>query len=179
MTFRTLAAALLAALLAAGCVGTVRPGMATTEAADFVPMANVSNTFEIDSSRLALARSRDRTVRAFAREMIRDHGVVASRFSAAVRRAGMQPMPPALDERHRDMIAELHAVPAARFDETYLSMQVAAHREAIDLFAAYARDGDDPALRAFADRNLPALREHAVHLTRILGEATAEAVVAR
>jgi putative membrane protein len=39
-------------------------------------------------------------------------------------------------------------------------MQVSAHKDAVDLFERYAKGGDNAALKAWADKTLPALRHH-------------------
>src|SRR5437868_74337 len=48
----------------------------------FREMATVSDTFEIQSSRLALARSHTSAVRAFARHMIHDHTMTSAALRA-------------------------------------------------------------------------------------------------
>src|SRR3712207_1570997 len=71
-------AALLSAVSPAGAQ-TMAPGAASVAPAmpltpqTFRQMAMVSDTFEIESSRLALQRSRNPRVRAFAQQMVRDH----------------------------------------------------------------------------------------------------------
>ena len=39
-------------------------------------------------------------------------------------------------------------------------MQVSAHKDAVSLFERYSKDGDNPDLKAFASKTLPALKEH-------------------
>ena len=39
-------------------------------------------------------------------------------------------------------------------------MQVSAHKDAVALFARYAKGGDNADLNAFAAKTLPLLREH-------------------
>ena len=167
----------------------------------FRKMAVISDTFELESSRLALERSNNPRVRAFAQRMIQDHtmtsqalmggasagippatgivtgavvgGLVGGPVGAVVGGAvggttaaatgGGTPtytVGPTLDARHANMLNRLVRLRGPQFDRTYAQMQVAAHREAVGLFATYAQAGTDPGLRTFAQQTLPHLQEH-------------------
>jgi putative membrane protein len=155
----------------AACVPPVPPqsvAMATT-APQFVTMATVSNAFEIETSRLALERSQRPAVRRFANSMIGDHTRAAQRLAAVVQQNGMAAPPPALDARHAAMLQSLQAAQGPAFDDAYVTMQAAAHQEAITLFSTYSAQGDNPDLRAFASRTLPTLEAHARMVERLGG----------
>ena len=49
---------------------------------------------------------------------------------------------------------------AQDFDKTYADQQVAAHKEAVDLFKKYASKGDDPDVKQFAEKTLPTIEHH-------------------
>ena len=166
MTRLLLAAVAGAALV--GCApmggpmyGAPMPGMTMpTNAMDYGRMAAVSDTFEIQSSQTALQVSRNPEVRAFAQMMIDHHTMTSNELMAAARAAGMAPPPPMLDSRKQAMMAQLQSTPAARFDSTYMSMQMTAHQEALALHSAYAARGDVQPLRAVAARAVPIVRQH-------------------
>ena len=61
---------------------TVKASIPST--ADFLNKAAVGNKFEIESSRLALDKSKSEAVRTFANMMIKDHGEAAVKMKAAV-----------------------------------------------------------------------------------------------
>ncbi len=171
MTPRILAAA--AALAIAGCAqdGADRPAAVPAASADgdmaaqetaaraFAPMAASGGMYEVQSSLLALDRSRDHTVRAVARRMIEEHQRVNQDLAARATTNNIR-LPQHMTERHRRMLDDLAAVPPAEFDGTYLRQQDTAHREAVALFSNYARNGDNAELRDFATRTLPALERH-------------------
>ncbi|WP_181705404.1 DUF4142 domain-containing protein [Chthonobacter rhizosphaerae] len=165
-TFFTVAAITLSV---GGCVagGAGMPTAAVTSADEFVSMATVSNTFEIETSRLALQRSRDREVRRFARQMIRDHTAASARLQRVASNAGVPPVSPMLDAAHERMYDDLEDEPVGTFDSAYIEAQGLAHQEAITLFSGYAANGDNPRLQAFASDTLPTLQRHAEHVNML------------
>jgi putative membrane protein len=155
-----------------GCMSTSAPvatiaATTATTATAFAPMAGSSNLLEIESSRLALRRSRDSQVKRLAKEMIRDHTMASRRMMTVMRSSGIQQTPPVLSSRHQAMLAELEATPASEFDAAYLRLQTMAHDEAITLHRTYAQNGDNPRMMAFAREILPKLEMHAEHLQSV------------
>ena len=133
-------------------------------AGTFIRMATISDTFEIESSRMALAKSRHPAIRDFARRMVADHGAT----SATLRRvvvARYGPTPPRLlDIRRTRLLNRLAAVtPGPRFDRLYTRLQVQSHREAVALHSSYANAGRDRALARVAARAVPIVRDHLAH----------------
>lgn len=137
----------------------------TLSGAAFVEQAAVSGMFEIEAAKLALTRSQSQAVRTFAEQMIRDHEAIATALKAAVQEArGDFAMPATLDAKHQQMLDQLKAAGSgASFDAAYAGSQVKAHEAAVGIFTAYASDGDQTALRAFAERQVPVLQRHLDH----------------
>jgi len=165
--------AFMSALLTLGLAGCMTPmasapppaAMVTT--AVFVPTAASSSAFEIQSSRLALQRSRDPEVRRFAQQMIRDHNMATRRMVSAVRASGMSPPPPGLNAKHQAIVEDVRT--AADFDAAYIGAQISAHQEAVALFSNYASNGDDVQVVAFAKDTLPTLQMHLDHAQTLNG----------
>lgn len=167
-------AALIAAMVALAAPATahqpaVAPAPITvpvpTSAEGFRQMALLSNSFEIQSSVLALQRSRNPRVRQFAEHMARDHSVLTRALLGGTAMAGgagaAQAIPAVpLDARHAAMLEQLSAARGRQFDRLYAYMQVLAHQEAIALFGGYAQVGRSPAMVAFARQGLPILQRH-------------------
>ena len=136
--------------------------------ADFVPMAAIGNTFEIQSSNLALQKSKNDDIRAFATKMGEDHSTAANELAAAVDQSKTgTPVPMDLDAPHEAMLRQLEASQSADFDRLYLRMQTKAHDEAIALFQAFSRNGPDGPLKTFASKTLPTLKQHRQMIDRI------------
>ena len=141
-------------------VGT--PDMTPETASSFVPMAASGDSFEINSSRLALERSTNNGVRTYAQMMIRDHTNTTQQLSAAARAAGITPPPPGtMLPLHQTMFDRLQgAGSGASFDRAYWREQVMSHQTSLALHSNYATDGDTPALRQVASAATPIVRMH-------------------
>ena len=103
--------------------------------------------FEIQSSQLALAKQADADTSNELKSLI-DSGKVKAT------------LPTALDAEHQKMLDELMAKSGKDFDQSYDQIQVKAHRDAVALFEAYSRRGDNPDLKSWAAETLPHLKEH-------------------
>mgnify|MGYP002403999793 CR=1 FL=1 len=139
---------------------------------EFVRMAGSSNRFEIESSRLALERDVSDGVEEFATQMVADHTKAGEEMKAALEEAGMT-VPsgePEYTDKHAQMLDTLEAAEGDAFERHYVTMQAQAHDEAVMLFSSYARSGDQPALKAFAEETLPTLKEHQQHVKHMSGQ---------
>jgi putative membrane protein len=133
----------------------------------FVASVAAGNLFEIESSKLALDRTKFDRIKEFAHRMIADHGAAALKFRQAVNDANLTPPAEKLDARHQAVFNELKAKDAGTFDKAYIDAQYTAHVETIDLFKAYVRGGDHWRMRQFADELLPTLHAHLDHVKKM------------
>ncbi|GAA4024163.1 DUF4142 domain-containing protein [Sphingomonas swuensis] len=164
--------ALIPLALVASLGGLGLSGCATTGAMDltpeaapaFVALAASTDRFEIESSRLALQRSRDPMIRMHAEMMIRDHGQTSAQLASAATSAGLA-VPGEMLPMHSAMLAELTS--AAAFDPAYRGQQLTSHQQALSLHQNYARNGSVPALRGAAASAVPVVRMHLDHLRRM------------
>jgi putative membrane protein len=154
-----------------GGAGSVVPGQTTQSGqpltvSQFMMEAMQSDAFETQSSRLAIERGQSEAIRSFAQKMIGDHAKASAAMmqmrgeTTASTGAAQQPAAKPLDPRRTDMLRELQASQGAAFDRRYAEQQVMAHQEAVTLFSAYAQNGTDQNLRAFARETLPTLQQH-------------------
>lgn len=127
----------------------------------FVKTAAAANGFEIASSKLALEKSKNPAIRAFAQHMITDHTRIGEAFVAALGQAntGITPaagLTPDLDK----IMADLSAKSGAAFDAAYVAAQTQGHMDAVGLFGGYAKGGSNPVMRQFAVETLPTIKMH-------------------
>ena len=141
----------------------VAPAMAQTRVTtnEFVTKVAISDMMEIQPSQLALDRQPDADTKPFAQRMITDHQQTSKELKALVEGGKVKaPLPTGLDAEHQKKLDELKAKSGKEFDRAYDQMQLQAHEEAVALFSDYARNGDNPDLKAWAAKTLPHLREH-------------------
>jgi putative membrane protein len=130
-------------------------------AQDFVNKVAISDMFEIQSSQMALAKQADADTKPFAEKMIQDHQKTTSELKAVVEGSMVKlTLPASLDSEHQKMLDELNAKSGKDFDTSYDQIQAKAHRDAVALFEAYAKSGEDSELKAWAGKTLPSLKAH-------------------
>ncbi|SDH17020.1 DUF4142 domain-containing protein [Pelagibacterium luteolum] len=132
----------------------------------FADSAASSNTFEIQSSKMALDASQNSDVVAFAEQMLADHTDAGEQMLASAQADGITPATE-IEELHQAQLDELAALEGEAFDDEYVAAQVAAHRAAVSLFQSFATDGQDSNLKTFAAETLPTLERHLDHIVQI------------
>lgn len=143
------------------------PAVAELQAADssisndatYLHHAVDSDSYEVASSQLALQRSRNRQIRAFAQMMINHHTRSAAelaRIHGSARPTLGQPQ----SEPKSQMLEKLRTSGGKAFEENYVQGQIAAHEEALSLHRTYASTGGNAQLRAFAARTAPLVESH-------------------
>ncbi|WP_321890398.1 DUF4142 domain-containing protein [Burkholderia cenocepacia] len=148
--------------------GVIRPGPTADEPgltqrpigidAEFVDKAGMIGKVERQAGQLALDRSSNADVKAFARRMVDDH----ARIADELRHIGAQKGVPVQTRMLVDPeVTALRAKDGRAFDAAYVALAgPRAHETAVRLYETEAKEGRDPQLRAFAARTLPTLNAH-------------------
>ena len=157
-------AAASVALLASGAIAMA--GSASPVDGQFAFKASVGNSFEIQSSRMALKTSGDPQVRAYARRMIADHAKAQQGLARAAAASGAE-AGDFLDQPHEAKLTELSGLTGAEFDQAYVAEQVEAHHETLQLLDDVAAAGFDPALAGWAAKTRPVVVMHLNMLGRM------------
>jgi putative membrane protein len=130
-------------------------------AEDFVNKVAISDMFEIQSSQLALSKQPDKDTKPFAQQMVTDHQKTSKELKSLVDGGKVKAtLPSGLDAEHQKMLDDLKSKNGKEFDQSYDQIQVKAHQDAVALFSAYAKGGDDPELKKWAAKTLPNLERH-------------------
>ena len=151
--------------LLAGCTESLSElgGMPSTNLNDgdnaFFKTIALSNMAEIDSSKLAIARSDNSAVKTFAQHMIDDHTKASQQLSDLAVAKGVI-LPVELDSKDQAKIDSLSSKSGPDFDHTYAEMQVAAHKQAIAADQSEADNGLDPETKKLATNLLDTLKMH-------------------
>jgi putative membrane protein len=127
---------------------------------DFVTEAATGDLFEIRSSELALKQG-DAATQKFARQMITDHKKTSSELKDLVQTKKIDvTIPDAPNSSQQSMLDKLTKLNGADFDKQYRQDQTSAHKGAVSAFQRYAKSGDNPDLKQWAEKTAPALEHH-------------------
>ena len=136
--------------------------------ARFVGFAETVNDFEIKSGQLALTKSSNELVRAYATRAIAEFTTNAQYLTRNRNEANVTMAP---DEDVRkiagDAMTRLNSLQGADFDTTFANAQVRVQTAAVDQYGAYSQNGKSGPLRRYAQETLPksqALLEYAKRL---------------
>ena len=135
--------------------------------ATFLEKVSAGNMFEIESSRLAMTKATNASVKSFAQQMVTDHTEAGSKFKAAVSEADLKAPPEKTDAKHTAIVEKLKSLQGVEFDEAYITAQREAHVETVALFEAYAAAGENARLKKFANELFPVLRSHLEHVNAL------------
>ena len=137
-----------------------------TSATDYVKLAADGDMYEIQSSKVALSRSKRDDVKTLAREMIADHSQTSKTLMAALKNADRTITPPStmLSSDNAAKVTLLKKTPRASFDDVYLQQQLQAHQNAWALHKGYATDGTDASLKQVASTTVPVVERHIGHI---------------
>jgi putative membrane protein len=126
---------------------------------DFLTVAAQSSLFEIEASRVALARGGSAAVRRFAEATLRERVAVDTDLEQLARSVGVV-LPSRLSDEFQTRLAVLEQLTGTDFDRAYArNVGVIAQEQALAAFER-AADPDGARVQRFAADQIPALRAH-------------------
>ena len=126
---------------------------------DFIKEAAMSDMTEIEAAKIAQQKG-NADDKKFAAIMLMDHTKTSDELKAMVPADLKAALPSALDDASQKKLGKLRDAKPEDFASEYDSMQVSAHKDAVSLFERYANGGDNPKLKDWAGKTLPALKHH-------------------
>jgi putative membrane protein len=144
--------------------------------AAFAALLLATGTADIKAAKLALGRSKNKEVIAFAKDMVRDHGAVNQKALALVKKLKVTPedndtsrgLVQKADE-DRATLSQLHG---AEFDKAYAQNEVAYHKSVNGaLETTLIPDASNPELKSLLSTGLKIFQgheQHAEHLVEAL-----------
>jgi len=140
----------------------------------FVARATADDGLQIAMAKVALARSTNEKVRAFARRLITDHQALNLRFAHLSVRQGSRGRSHGVPAQAiADMNMHLRSLSGPAFDHAFVGMMVDEHRRIIPAYQDAARSSPHASLRAIAQHGLPLLRGHLAMAQALLKGMTA------
>ena len=132
----------------------------------------VANQVDIDAGRLAMSKSRSKDVKAFAQEMVRDHGAVNKSATALVHKLKVIPKvsdtSQSLKKGGDDNLANLKKLKGVEFNRAYIDHEVTYHEAVIDAIdKTLIPNANNAELKALLEKSRPAFVEHLDHAKRL------------
>lgn len=140
--------------------------------AEFASQAAGSDLFEIQSGELAMRQGATDKVKAFAKDIVKEHKQSSANLQKAAKEQGIS-VKPALSKELQEKLTALQSATGPTFDAAYLSTQMSVHTKSVELFGNFAEHGEGGPLKAYADQTLPTMRMHLIRLRGMTsGDAT-------
>jgi putative membrane protein len=133
-----------------------KPSHADTK---FMKESAVGGLLEVQLGQLAKQNSVSESIQQFGRQMVNDHGKANEELKSLAAAEGIT-LPSQLDAKHTKQLQRLQKLVSPEFDREYMKMMLEDHKKDIKAFQHEAQKGDDPEVKAYAQRTLPTLRAH-------------------
>lgn len=138
----------------------------------FINEAASGGMAEIQLGQLALKQGSSDAVKQYAQHMIDEHTRVNKELMAIATQKGVTP-PKAIAPKHEKVRAKLSKLSGKSFDQAYMKEAgIKAHTEQAALFQRQAEQGQDPDLKAFAAKTLPAVQQHLQEAQAMTGRSS-------
>jgi putative membrane protein len=125
----------------------------------FIEDAAKGGMFEVQSGQLAQQKASDPAVKEFANRLVQDHTKANDELKQIAQAKGVQ-MPDKEKWGERREIGKLDKLSGAAFDHEFAMRSVSDHQKDIQEFEKAASKVKDPDVKAWAEKQLPVLREH-------------------
>jgi putative membrane protein len=149
-------------LLAAGLIGlSATPSFAALSGADrnFADKAAAGGLAEVQLGQLAQQKAASPTVKQFGQRMVTDHSQANQALEQIAKQQNLT-LPTQPDSQQQATIQRLQGLSGTAFDSAYTQDMVTDHHQDIADFQKEANSGQDPQLKAFAQKYLPVLQQH-------------------
>ena len=126
---------------------------------EFAMKAASGGWAEVQAAQLAEQRATSPQIKQFAQRMLTDHTAANTELQQIAKQADIS-LPAQPTGKDAAEGQKLRGVTGTAFDQAYAQGQLQDHRETVELFQKEANPGQDPALKAFAQKTLPILQQH-------------------
>lgn len=126
---------------------------------DFIQKLALSDMYEVEASKIALAKSSSPSIKAYAQSMITAHTATSAALKQIAESLNVMP-PVTLDNDHAEKIADLNKATVKEFDQKYVDQQEDAHENALNALNDQAKNGSNATLVSFAAATAPKVADH-------------------
>ena len=132
-----------------------------------VAIADGSMT-EIALSKLALTNASSKSIKDFAKIMVKDHSAAAAALKEAAGKKGIA-LPEKLSDKSQKVCDDMAKKNGADFDKAYTNQMVSDHKDAVSAFESEAKYGNDADLKSWATKTLPTIMHH-LDMAKAIGD---------
>jgi putative membrane protein len=126
----------------------------------FMTSAASGGMLEVEAGRVVAQQGSNAAVRQLAERLVRDHETANTELKQLAAAKNVQ-IPGEMSSQDRAMVDKLRKMQGNELDRAYVEQVGRAHhRKDIEEFERAARESNDPDVRAFAQKQLPVLRQH-------------------
>ena len=149
------------AVMTAGLALLATQALAAPSPADksFAVKAAQGGMSEVQEGQLAAQRASSPQVKQFGQRMVQDHGQGNQDLQQIAQQGNLE-LPTQPSASQHASAAKLSGLSGPAFDKAYIQHEVQDHRTDIVEFRREAQSGKDPALKAYAQKQLPILQQH-------------------
>jgi putative membrane protein len=120
----------------------------------------IANMAEVNAGKMALAKSQNPQVKAYAQKMIDDHTAAQGDVTTLAQAKGVT-MPTDVDATHKAMAAKLDKLSGDAFDKAYMKdAGVTDHTKVHTRLAGVVSKAKDPDVKAAATKMMPVVDQH-------------------
>jgi putative membrane protein len=135
-------------------------------------VAYTAGQIDITQAKQALAKSKNKEVLAFARDMVRDHEAVNKQALALVKKLKVKPedndTSRALEKQAKAKLAELKKLKGAAYDKAYVANEVAYHKTVNGaLETTLIPSASNPELKSLLETGLKIFQGHLQHAEHV------------
>jgi putative membrane protein len=131
----------------------------TNEDKEFLSKAGMGGLYEVQTGNLALQKAQSAEVKAFAQEIVTDHGKANAMLAQLATTKGVA-LPTELEGPHESAFEHLQGLSGAEFDKMYMAHMVEDHDKDVAEFDKAATTAMDADVKMFAGATLPILQQH-------------------
>lgn len=142
--------------------------------AEIFSMLKSANQGEIDAGKLAESKATSPAVKAFARDMVTDHGMLLNQGNALAKKLNVVPKPAATDSiaaTNKQLMQTLRQEPkGGSFDSVYVNNQVLGHQNTLDLIKRAEDQAKNAELKTLLKNAQPVIQRHLDRIKDIQGK---------
>jgi putative membrane protein len=165
----------VAVIIALGAPLAAQAQAAKLNDAQIAHIAYTAGVVDVAAGKQALAKSKNKAVRDFAEEMVRDHTAVNDQAMALVKKLGVTPQDnptsQALAKGGADETKKLAGLTGAAFDKAYVQNEIAYHKTVnTALSSTLIPDAKNAELKSLLQMGLKLFTEHQTHAEHLAHE---------